>query len=408
MNWIETFRVSFRSIGRNKLRSFLTMLGIIIGVAAVIAMVSVGEGARVMVEDNIKSLGSNLIQVFPWSMRTRGVHGGIGSRPSLTEEDYLAIKKECPSVLAVSPMVRTNAQIVYENQNWFTSIQGVSPEFLEIRGWELERGANFTESDVRGATKVAILGKTVVKNLFGDENVDPVGKVIRIKKFPFTVIGVLKARGYSAVGFDQDDIILCPYTTVQRRLVGDIMRINVIYASAVSNSAIPQAQEEITQVLRRRHRIQPGDEDDFSVRSQMDIASAATETTRIMTILLGSIASISLIVGGIGIMNIMLVSVTERTREIGIRMAVGAKGRDILLQFLTEAVVLSLVGGIIGILVGGVASQLISKFAGWRTFVSINAIFLAFFFSFSVGVFFGFYPARKASLLNPIDALRYE
>ncbi|MGQ9617334.1 MAG: ABC transporter permease [Candidatus Aminicenantia bacterium] len=408
MNWLETFRVSFRSIGRNKMRSFLTMLGIIIGVAAVIAMVSVGEGARVTVEDNIKSLGSNLIQVFPWSMRTRGVHGGLGSRPSLTEEDYLAIKSECLSVAAVSPMVRTNSQVVYENQNWFTSIQGVSPEFLQIRGWTLEIGSNFTDSDVRGATKVAILGKTVVKNLFGDENADPVGKVIRIRKFPFTVIGVLTARGYSAVGFDQDDLILVPYTTVQRRLIGDVTRINIIFASAIEANAVQQAQEEITQVLRRRHRIQPGDEDDFSVRNQMDIASTATETTRIMTILLGSIASISLIVGGIGIMNIMLVSVTERTREIGIRMAVGAKQKDILIQFLTEAMALSLVGGIIGIILGGAASQLIARFAGWRTFVSINSIFLAFFFSASVGIFFGFYPARKASLLNPIDALRYE
>ncbi len=408
MNWIETFRVAFRSIGRHKLRAFLTMLGIIIGVGAVIAMVSVGEGARVMVEDNIKSLGSNLIQIFPWSMRTRGVHGGIGSRQSLTEEDYLAIKRECPSVSAVSPMVRTSTQVVYENQNWFTSIQGVSPEFLRIRGWSLEKGSNFTDSDVRGATKVAILGKTVVKNLFGDENFDPTGKVIRIRKFPFTVIGVLSARGYSAVGFDQDDLILAPYTTVQRRLTGDIMRINIIYASAVNSASMAQAQEEITQLLRRRHKIQPGEDDDFSVRNQMDIASAATETTRIMTILLGSIASISLIVGGIGIMNIMLVSVTERTREIGIRMAVGAKSRDILIQFLTEAVVLSFVGGIIGILVGGVASQLIARFAGWRTFISINSILLAFLFSASVGIFFGFYPARKASLLNPIDALRYE
>jgi putative ABC transport system permease protein len=405
MRYVQILKIAYKAIGKNKMRSSLTMLGIIIGVAAVIAMVGIGAGAKNMVNAQIASLGENLLNIFPGSQSSGGVRVGAGSITTLTEEDATAIKANCPAVQWVSPVVRASAQVVAANQNWATSIQGYSPDFSNIRSWPLSSGIFYTDQDVKGATKVCILGKTVVDNLFPGQ--DPVGEIIRIKKLPFRVIGVLSSKGQNAFGQDQDDIIIAPYTTVQKKLAG-MNHINYIIASATSQKEIGVASDQISQLLRQRHKIMPGQDDDFTVRSQLDIASAASSTSGIMTILLGAIASVSLLVGGIGIMNIMLVSVTERTREIGIRMAVGAKGRDIMIQFLAESIVLSLVGGSAGILVGVMSAKLISAILHWPILTSVPAITLAFFFAGFVGVFFGFYPARKASMLDPIDALRFE
>ena len=405
MRYFQILKVAYRALLRNKMRSSLTMLGIIIGVGAVITMLGIGQGAKKMVNDQIASLGDNLLNVFPGSFHGGGVRTGAGTMTSLTEEDVKAIKENCPAVLRISPVVRSGAQVVAGNLNWGTSVEGYSPDFVSIRSWPLASGTFFTDQDVRGATKVCVLGKTVVDNLFPDQ--DPVGEIIRINKLPFRVLGVLSPKGQTGFGHDQDDIIIVPYTTAQKKIMGRT-RINSIIASAVDRTQIDLAEEQITTLLRQRHRIQPGQDDDFTVRSQLDIASAAGSTSKIMTILLGAIASISLIVGGIGIMNIMLVSVTERTREIGIRMAVGAKSRDILTQFLVESVALSFMGGIIGIILGVLSSQLISILLRWPIFTSTLAIVLSFLFAGFVGVFFGFYPARKASLLDPIEALRYE
>lgn len=405
MRYFQILKVAYRALLRNKMRSSLTMLGIIIGVGAVIAMLAIGQGAKKMVNDQIASLGDNLLNVFPGSFQSGGVRAGAGTMTSLTEDDVKAIKENCPAVLRISPVVRTGAQVVAGNLNWATSIQGYSPDFIFIRSWPLASGTFFTEQDVRGATKVCILGKTVADNLFPDQ--DPTGEIIRIKKLPFRVLGVLSPKGQSAFGQDQDDIIIVPYSTAQKKIMG-ITRINSIIASAVDRTQINLAGKQITSLLRQRHKILPGENDDFTVRSQLDIASAAGSTSKIMTILLGAIASISLIVGGIGIMNIMLVSVTERTREIGIRMAVGAKSRDILTQFLVESMALSFMGGVIGIILGILSSQLISILLRWPIFTSALSIVLSFLFAGFVGVFFGFYPARKASLLDPIEALRYE
>jgi len=405
MRYFQILRVAYRALFRNKMRSSLTMLGIVIGVGAVIAMLAIGQGAKKMVNDQIASLGDNLLNVFPGSFQSGGVRAGAGTMTSLTEDDVKAIKENCPAVLRISPVVRTGAQVVAGNLNWATSIQGYSPDFIFIRSWPLASGAFFTDQDVRGSTKVCVLGKTVVDNLFPDQ--DPVGEIIRINKLPFRVLGVLSPKGQTGFGHDQDDVIIVPYTTAQKKIMG-ITRINSIIASAADRTQIDLAEEQITTLLRQRHRIQPGQDDDFTVRSQLDIASAAGSTSQIMTILLGAIASISLIVGGIGIMNIMLVSVTERTREIGIRMAVGAKSRDILTQFLVESMALSFMGGILGIILGVLSSQLISILLRWPIYTSALSIVLSFLFAGFVGVFFGFYPARKASLLDPIEALRYE
>ena len=405
MRYFQILKVAYKALGRNKMRSSLTMLGIIIGVAAVIAMLGIGEGAKKMVNSQIASLGDNLLNIFPGSFMSGGMRAGAGTRTSLTEEDAKAIKEKCPAVLRISPVVRTGAQVVAGNLNWGTSIEGYSTDFPLIRSWPLASGTFFTEQDVKGATKVCILGKTVVDNLFPGE--DPVGEIIRIKKLPFRVIGVLSPKGQNPFGRDQDDMIVVPYTTAQKKIAG-ITYINSIIASAVDRTRIDLATKQVTDLLRQRHRILPGQDDDFTVRSQLDIATAAGSTSKIMTILLAAIASISLIVGGIGIMNIMLVSVTERTREIGIRMAVGARGKDILTQFLIESIVLSLIGGIVGIILGVLSSKLISAVLHWPIFISVLAIALSFFFSGFVGVFFGFYPARKASNLDPIEALRYE
>jgi len=408
MHGARTCRVAFRALARNKMRSFLTALGIIIGVGAVIAMVSIGEGAKRGIESRFAAMGTNLLFVSPGSQNARGVHGGWGSVQTLKEEDATAIGQECPAVMYISPSVSARAQTVYGNKNWNTSISGTGARYPEVRNWEVEFGAYFDDNMVKSAAKVCILGADVKTNLFEDE--DPVGKVIRIKKIPFKVLGVLKKRGESGGFGSRDDMIAIPYTTAMRRLQGTDY-IQSVDVRAVSADQMSQAQAQIEELLRVRHRIAPGAEDDFTVRNMSEIAETAAEATQMMTVLLGSIAGISLLVGGIGIMNIMLVSVTERIREIGLRMAVGARERDILLQFLTEAIVLSLMGGLIGIGFGVGASKLVRKikmFASFNTVVSIESVLMAFLFAATIGIFFGFYPARKASRLDPIEALRYE
>ena len=381
------------------------MLGIIIGVGAVIAMVAVGQGAQSAVETQIASLGTNVLMVIPGATAQGGVSAGAGMAVSLKDEDVEAIREKCPAVQAVSPATRTGRQVVAGSLNWSTSVQGGNVDFFKIRDWKLQSGGYFTDQDVRGATKVCVIGQTIVDNLFPGQ--DPVGETIRIAKLPFKVVGTMQAKGQNAMGQDQDDLIIAPFPTVQRKIQG-VDFVGMILVSAVSKGDIPEAQAEITDLLRIRHRLQPWEDNDFTIRNQSDIASAATATSSIMTMLLGSIASVSLIVGGIGIMNIMLVSVTERTREIGIRMSIGARRGDILMQFLIEAMALSVLGGLIGVALGLLSSNLISRFAGWPVFVSPSSVALAFLFSGLVGIFFGFYPARKASGLSPIEALRYE
>jgi putative ABC transport system permease protein len=392
----------------NKMRSALTMLGIIIGVGAVIAMVAVGSGAKRRIADQIASMGSNLLIVLSGSSTSGGLRFGSGTVPTLNVGDAKAIQTEIPAVKYVAPTLGGAAQVVFGNQNWSTLVNGTTPEHLEIRDWPLSSGRTFTQQDIDGATKVCLLGKTVVDNLFG--GIDPIGQVIRIKLVPFTVVGVLASKGQSAQGQDQDDTIIVPLTTAQKRLFGMQFpgMVRVIMVQAREPEAMKDVENQINDLLRQRHRLQPKQDNDFSVRNLTEIMSTAEESASVMSLLLGAIASISLIVGGIGIMNIMLVSVTERTREIGIRIAVGAKGRDILLQFLIESLVLSLIGGTVGIGIGIVGTIVLATVTQWPTLFSINAILLAFLFSGSVGVFFGFYPARKASMLNPIEALRYE
>ncbi len=397
MNPLIALKIAARALTRNTMRSALTMLGIIIGVGAVIAMVAVGQGAKVQVEAQIAS--------FPGSTTQGGVHTGSGSATTLTEEDSKAIAKELSAVHLAAPVLRTSAQVISANQNWSTVVSGSTADYFSIRDWPIESGSGFTQSDVDGATKVAVIGKTVTSNLFGTQ--DPVGQIIRIRNVPFKVIGVLAPKGQSAQGQDQDDVIIIPLSTLQKRIMG-VTNIMAILVSANSPEETTAAQEQIKLLLRQRHHLTASQEDDFSVRNMADIAAAAESSSRIMTLLLGSIASVSLIVGGIGIMNIMLVSVTERTREIGIRMAVGARGRDILLQFLMEAVVLSLSGGLIGIALGIGGSKLISSVVHWPTIVSIDSVLLASAFSIGIGVFFGLYPARRAASLDPIEALRYD
>ena len=396
---------AFRALQRNKMRSFLTMLGIIIGVGAVIAMLAIGQGAEYSVKAQIASLGTNVLMVYPGAQQQAGVRTAAGSATTLTEDDALAIGRECPAVQYISPGSAAGGQIIAGNLNWSTGIQGVGTDYLEIRQWPIEYGEFFTDQDVKAAAKICILGKTVADNLFPETS--PVDQTVRIRSVPFKVVGVLTKKGQNAMGQDQDDVILAPYTTVIRRL-SHWPNLRFILVSATSLKDISVAQTQISELLRMRHKIQPYDPDDFTIRNQTDLAATATATTDILTILLASIASVSLLVGGIGIMNIMLVSVTERTREIGIRMSIGARSRDILTQFLIEALVLSLLGGIVGIILGVVGSSIISSLAKWPTIVTAFSIILSFGFSIAIGIFFGFYPARKAAMLNPIDALRYE
>jgi putative ABC transport system permease protein len=401
----STFKIAFRALRRNKLRSVLTALGIIIGVGAVIAMVSIGNGAKAQVEQQIASLGENVILIFSGSVTSSGIRTGWGSAGTLKIEDAEAIRREVPGVIAVSEEVISTRQVSAGNQNWFTRVYGESPEYFDIRQWPLSDGASFTGQDVRSSNKVCVIGRTTASQVFGSE--DPIGQVLRIQGVPFLVTGLLTPKGLSPQGTDQDDIVIMPYTSAMKRVIGGstLRGINVQVASP--NDLAP-AQQQITELLRQRHNIRAGRDDDFTVRNQQEIAETATATSRIMALLLGAIASVSLIVGGIGIMNIMLVSVTERTREIGVRLAVGAHGRDILTQFLIEAVTLSVIGGAIGILLGLGASRMLSVFAHWPTLISIPSIIAAFFVSAAVGVFFGFYPAREAARLDPIEALRYE
>ena len=396
---------AFRALRRNKMRSFLTMLGIIIGVGTVIAMLAIGQGAQYSVEQQINSLGTNVLIVSPGSQQTSGLKMGAGTMTTLTEDDAQAIQRECPAVALLSPGSRAGGQIIAGNMNWQTGIEGTGTDYLEIRKWKIEYGDFYTDQDIKGGAKVCVLGRTVADALFPESS--PVGQTVRIRNVPCKVVGVLAKKGQNAMGQDQDDLVLAPYTTVLRRLTW-YPYLRQILISATSPANIPVAQAQITAVLRMRHKTAANDPDDFTIRNQADIVTAMTATTQILTVLLACIASVSLLVGGIGIMNIMLVSVTERTREIGIRMSVGARSRDILTQFLIEALVLSLIGGFVGIIFGVVGSSLISSFAKWPTIITAFSIILSVSFSIAIGSVFGFYPARKAALLNPIDALRYE
>ncbi|HWZ54921.1 MAG TPA: ABC transporter permease [Verrucomicrobiae bacterium] len=402
---MNTFRLALRALARNKMRSALTMLGIIIGVGAVIAVVSIGQGAQYLVQQGIQAMGTNAVFIAAGSNRAGGVRQGYGGVKTLTVDDMDAILKEIPLIQQAAPALTSRQQVVYGNQNWNTSITGTAPNYFEIRTWPVQAGSAFSDEEVDIAANVCVLGTTVEKILFADEN--PIGKTIRIGNLPFRVDGVLESKGQNVTGQDQDDVIFAPYTTVQRKISG-ITWLQFIAASAVSQEASLAAVGPITSLLRERHRIRAGDDDDFLIRTQADIADLQNQTQATMTYLLGGIASVSLLVGGIGIMNIMLVSVTERTREIGVRMAVGATEDDVRSQFLVEAVTLSMLGGFIGIIFGLVGSALISNFLSWPTLISGKAIVAAVIFSAAVGIFFGYYPAHKAAQLDPIEALRYE
>jgi putative ABC transport system permease protein len=405
MNLTQILRIAMRALARNKLRSALTMLGIIIGVAAVIAMVSVGQGAQQQAQQQIAAMGSNVLFVGAGTISRGGMHMGWGATKSLVYDDLTAILKECPAIKSAAPGSMSSGQVVFGNDNWATRITGTEPQYFDVKVWPFQEGSSFTEGDVEAVTNVAVIGETVRKNLFGAT--DPLGQTIRINNLPFSVVGVLAPKGTSAMGDDQDDTIVVPITTLQKKITGqDWLR--WIMVSAISREASYAAQQQISGLLRDRHRIRPGQDDDFFVRNLADFAQIADEQSHLFTVLLASIASISLIVGGIGIMNIMLVSVTERTREIGIRMAIGATEGDVQQQFLIEAIVLSLIGGGIGIVLGLGASSTIANTLGWPVLVSTKAMVVAALFSAAIGIFFGFYPARKAARLDPIEALRYE
>lgn len=407
MNPLIIIRIAFRALVRNKMRAALTMLGIIIGVSAVIAMVSIGQGAQASVQAQIESMGTNLLFVSAGAQNVGGVRSGTGDTGTntLTIEDLEAIRREVPSVAMVTPQINTRQQLVVGNLNWNSSIQGVSEEFPGVRKWTVRNGEFFTDADVKTAARVVVLGQTIAENLF--PGTDPVGQSIRISNLPFRVVGVFAGKGQDPQGRDQDDIAFAPYTTVQKKILGS-PRVQIAFVSATSPNATYSAQAQITELLRQRHQLGPNEPNDFTVRNMTDVAEAANETNSIMTLLLGSIAGVSLLVGGIGIMNIMLVSVTERTREIGIRMAIGARSSAVKTQFLIESIVLSLTGGFVGIVLGIAASLAIPMMLGWPTLVSMTAIIGSVIFSAAVGIFFGYYPAHKAAALDPIEALRYE
>jgi putative ABC transport system permease protein len=403
---VGILRIAFRALARNKVRSALTALGVIIGVASVIAMIALGSGARAAIDAQIQSTGTNVVYVSSGSFNRPGAaHGGIGTVQTLTLEDAAAVQDQVPTVGQMTPVVRGRAQVVAGNQNWNTSIEGGNEEYVVVRNWPIAEGSNISPRDVLLADKVCLLGDTVAKTVFPGE--DPVGQVVRVKNLPFRVVGVLAPKGQGQWGQDQDDIVVAPYTTIQKKLLG-ITYIHQIMISATRSDAVERTATDVTHLLRQRHRIQNPDEDDFSVRTVEEMAQTRTQMAQTMTGLLMSVASVSLLVGGIGIMNIMLVSVTERTREIGLRMAVGARTRDILSQFLTEAVSLSVLGGLAGIALGVGVSATLSGVLGWPTLITPGAILAAFVFAAAVGIFFGYYPARKAANLDPIDALRYE
>ena len=410
MNPLASARIAVRALRVNKLRSALTMLGIVIGVGAVITMVAVGAGAQARVAEQIQSLGANLIIIWPGTVNLSGVRLGAGAQASLSEDDAWAIQSEIPLVEVVAPHSRGSAQVVYSNLNWATVILGVTPEYFSARDWDVISGRIMTQEEVDGASKVALVGQTVARNLFGEE--DPLGQVIRIKKVPFTIIGMMDRKGQTTYGQDQDDQILIPLSTAKKKVLGGNLAkgraVGTISIKVREASMMKEAENEIRALIRQRHRLLPHHEDDFNLRNLSEVLESQEASSRVLTVLLAAIASVSLLVGGIGIMNIMLVSVTERTREIGLRMAVGARGRDILAQFLVEAVTLSLIGGAIGVGAGLLGSYAIAYLPVWRTLVQIDPILVAFGFSARVGIFFGFYPARKAASLNPIDALRYE
>ncbi len=404
MNLAMVFRVAFRALTRHKMRSTLTMLGIIIGVGSVITMVGVGQGARGQVQAQIAANGANALTVSPGSGRSRGMHGSWGSIRTLVYEDVEAVR-QLSTVKAASARTYGMVQLVYGNQNWGTRLSGVEPVYFSIKEWPVPQGSSFTKEDVELANNVVVLGAEVKRVLFGEE--DPIGKTVRIKNLPFRVVGVASEKGPSAEGYPQDDVVYMPYTTSQKKVTGTTW-LNHVHVQAVSAEATALAQKQIEELLRDRHRIPMGQEDDFSVRNTADMAEMHDQAGRVMTLLLGAIASVSLLVGGIGIMNIMLVSVTERTREIGIRLAIGARGHDVLTQFLVESIVMSVIGGLVGVLVGFGGAGLLARLTGWSTVVSPATVFIALAFSAAVGIFFGFYPARKAAALNPIEALRYE
>lgn len=409
MSPLQTLRISLLALARNKMRSFLTVLGVVIGVGAVIAMVAIGEGAKARVEEAFATMGSNLLIVMPGSTTSGGVRGGYGSMPTLTWDDLAAMRTEIPSVRYASPQIRSVAQIVSEDSNWSTALYGVSPEYFDLRSWPMAHGSRFADPEVDAGAKVVVLGQTVVEKLFG-AGADPVGYSIRINNIPFEIVAVASKKGQSTSGQDYDDSAFIPVSTFQSKIQRGLQKYlsGVIFVAATSKETTARAQDEITALLRERHNLRPGQPDDFSIRNLAEIAEAQQEGTRTLTTLLASIAAVSLLVGGIGIMNIMLVSVTERTREIGLRMAIGAKRRHILAQFLAEALTLSLIGGVMGIALGLlVAHQLASRF-DWPTLVRPDIIAISVVFSALVGIVFGLYPARKASKLDPIEALRFE